>query len=219
MTASLQDMVCFQWQLFSKYSTSRVGGTACILVAWGTSQHVFSMEQFAGNHEVSSVQRIPDFTVFDFFGFINLLSWENLSCSSRFRMNYETICHTACLHMVPTWSISKKTAHSNCFIVFIPNDVHRYQRDPGQEQDIKHMEELADTKRWELHLGWAFFQCEGSKKINLDVTALPKNKISAVTTCTTHMQQLCGPIFFRWCASNWLDDPHCYRWYWNHQAD
>lgn len=30
-----------------------------------------------------------------------------------------------------------------------------------------------------------------------------------MTTCTTYMQQLCRPIFFRWCASNWLDDPHC----------
>lgn len=47
------------------------------------------------------------------------------------------------------------------------------------------------------------------KRYNLDVTALPKNKISTVTTCTTYMQQLCRPIFFRWCARNWLDDPHC----------
>lgn len=47
------------------------------------------------------------------------------------------------------------------------------------------------------------------KRWKLDVTALPKNKISTVTTCTTYMQQLCRPIFFRWCASNWLDDPHC----------
>ena len=68
----------------------------------------------------------------------------------------------------------QKKAHSNCFIVFIPNDVHRYQRDPGQEQDIKHMEELADTKRWELHLGWAFFQCEGSKKIKLRCHSTPQ---------------------------------------------
>lgn len=84
------------------------------------------MEQFAGNHEVSSVQRIPDF---DFFGFIGLLSWENLSCSSRFRMNYETTCHASWLAYGTDMVNIQKTAHSNCFIVFIPDDVHRYQRD------------------------------------------------------------------------------------------